>query len=90
MMLPLLESDSILKLDLLQTLRAYFRTGGNFSHTGQKLFVHHNTVRYRLEVVERLSKMSFDSYYEMLSMQVALALLPIFFPEYRNLLPEEI
>lgn len=79
---PLLKSESASKLDLLQTLCVYFHTGGNFSRTGQILHIHPNTVRYRLEVVERLCHVRFDSYNEVLALQVSIALLPAVFPEY--------
>lgn len=39
---------------LRATLEAYFAENSSFRATGKRLGVHHNTVRYRLEAVERL------------------------------------
>lgn len=76
---PLLESESVSKLDLLQTLRAYFHSGENFTKTGQMLHIHPNTVRYRLGIVERLCKINLESYNDVLALQLSIMLMPIVF-----------
>lgn len=40
--------------DLLQTLRAYLENGGSLEATAKSLFVHANTVRYRLRRIHEL------------------------------------
>ncbi len=40
--------------DLLQTLRAYLEHGGSLEATAKSLFVHANTVRYRLRRIQEL------------------------------------
>ncbi len=40
--------------DLLDTLRVYLRCGCNKSQTAKELFVHLNTVKYRVEKIEQL------------------------------------
>lgn len=48
--LPLVSGSS----DLLQTLRAYLENGGSLEATAKSLFVHANTVRYRLRRIHEL------------------------------------
>lgn len=48
--LPLVSSSA----DLLQTLRAYLENGGSLEATAKSLFVHANTVRYRLRRIHEL------------------------------------
>lgn len=48
--LPLVSASA----DLLQTLRAYLENGGSLEATAKSLFVHANTVRYRLRRIQDL------------------------------------
>ena len=48
--LPLVSGSA----DLLQTLRAYLENGGSLEATAKSLFVHANTVRYRLRRIHEL------------------------------------
>lgn len=48
--LPLVSASA----DLLQTLRAYLENGGSLEATAKSLFVHANTVRYRLRRIQEL------------------------------------
>lgn len=48
--LPLVSASA----DLLQTLRAYLESGGSLEATAKSLFVHANTVRYRLRRIQEL------------------------------------
>jgi DNA-binding PucR family transcriptional regulator len=48
--LPLVSGSA----DLLQTLRAYLENGGSLEATAKSLFVHANTVRYRLRRIQEL------------------------------------
>ena len=73
---PLLEFNTETDNDMLKTLRAFFHCKFNFSQTGQKLGIHPNTVRYRLGVVEKLCGVNLEDYDDVLSLQVALQLLP--------------
>jgi len=50
---PVLEHDRRSGGELLATLRAYLAEGGNRRRTASALFVHVNTVVYRLERIER-------------------------------------
>ena len=45
--------------DLLETLRVYVETGCNQSETAQKLFVHLNTLKYRLKRIGEIADVDF-------------------------------
>ncbi len=78
---PLMDIDNTLDINLIETLQVFFRHRFNYSRTGQELSIHPNTVRYRLEVVEKLCHINFDNYEDVLNLQVALAFLPVVTPE---------
>ncbi|MEE9285719.1 MAG: helix-turn-helix domain-containing protein [Dehalococcoidia bacterium] len=52
---PLVEYDARTGSDLVVTLRAYVEYGGNVATTAQRLFLHRNSVAYRLQRIEELS-----------------------------------
>ncbi len=52
---PLWESTQEKRLNLLDTLEHFVSTGGHIRKTSRELFVHPNTVRYRLRVVKQLT-----------------------------------
>lgn len=56
---PLLQSDP--SLHLLDTLRAYLQANGRIPQTAKALFVHPNTVRYRLRRIETLAGVNLGS-----------------------------
>ena len=45
----LLDADQEHGLNLVETVRTYLRCGGNLERTASKLFLHRNSVRYRIE-----------------------------------------
>lgn len=55
---PLADYDTKNKSDLITTLDTYFKSNFCFNKTAQKLFVHINTLRYRLEKIELLTGLS--------------------------------
>ncbi|EGD40051.1 PucR family transcriptional regulator [Nocardioides sp. WG-D5] len=67
---PLVEARST----LIETLAAYFAAGGGLEATGRTLFVHPNTVRYRLKQVAELTGFTPTDSRDALALQVALIL----------------
>ncbi len=57
---PLLSYDAHSQTQLTATLAAYFNNGGNMRRTAQNLFVHYNTVVYRLKQIESILQGSFQ------------------------------
>ncbi len=52
---PLLAYDRERRSDLMRTLRVYFAAGANASEAADRLFLHRNSMLYRLARVEKLT-----------------------------------
>ena len=52
---PLVEHDRRRGSDLVKTLRTYFAAGANASEAADRLFLHRNSMTYRLERVGKLT-----------------------------------
>lgn len=52
---PLIEYDARHQSALMQTIDAYFNHHGNISQTAESLFIHRNTLLYRLERIQELT-----------------------------------
>jgi purine catabolism regulator len=52
---PLVEHDQKRRSDLVRTLRAFFAAGANVSEAADRMFLHRNSMLYRLERIQRLT-----------------------------------
>ena len=52
---PLVEHDRERRSDLVRTLRAYFAAGSNASEAADRMFLHRNSMLYRLERIQSLT-----------------------------------
>jgi DNA-binding PucR family transcriptional regulator len=52
---PLREHDRARGSDLVRTLRTYFAAGTNASEAADRLFLHRNSMLYRLERIQKLT-----------------------------------
>jgi DNA-binding PucR family transcriptional regulator len=52
---PLREHDRTRRSDLVQTLKTYFSAGGNASEAADRLYLHRNSMLYRLERIQKLT-----------------------------------
>ncbi|MBV8085006.1 MAG: helix-turn-helix domain-containing protein [Chloroflexi bacterium] len=68
----LIEHDERSGGQLLATLEAFFAANGNLSKTAEMLFVHRNTLMYRLNRVEELTGRSLDDPETRFDLQLAL------------------
>jgi len=68
----LVEYDHAQGTDLIETLSAYFAHKGNLSQTAEALFVHRNTLLYRMERIREISGLDLDNPETRLSIQLAL------------------
>ncbi|HVC34738.1 MAG TPA: helix-turn-helix domain-containing protein [Chloroflexota bacterium] len=60
--------------DLVPTLKAFFATHGNLSKTAELLYLHRNTVSYRLQRIEEITGLHLDSEDDRFQLQLALKL----------------
>jgi DNA-binding PucR family transcriptional regulator len=52
---PLVEHDQERRSDLVRTLRAYFAAGANASEAADRMFLHRNSMIYRLARIQGLT-----------------------------------
>lgn len=67
----LLEYDRLYHANLISTLRVYLNESGNLHQAAEKLFVHRNTLKYRLQRVEEICGYSLSEAHHRLNFQVA-------------------
>jgi PucR family transcriptional regulator, purine catabolism regulatory protein len=68
----LIEYDRAQGTNLLETLSAYFQHNANLAQTAQALFVHRNTLLYRLQRASEIGKFDLDKAETRLAIQLAL------------------
>lgn len=68
----LVEYDRAQGTDLIETLSAYFAHKGNLSQTAEAMFVHRNTLLYRMQRIREISGLDLDNPETRLSIQLAL------------------
>lgn len=73
-MRPLIEYDAQNRGSLIKTVEAYFDHHGNISQTAESLFVHRNTLLYRMDRVQELTGLHLDQTNMRLALHLALKL----------------
>lgn len=69
---PLRRYDQEHHGDLVKTLDAYLRHGGNSTQAADALYIHRNSMRYRLAHIRALTGLDLDSADNRLALQVGL------------------
>ena len=69
---PLAEYDRERRSDLVKTLRVYFACGANTSLAADRLFLHRNSMLYRLERIQKLTGLDLRSHRVALALQLGL------------------
>lgn len=69
---PLVRYDREHHGDLVKTLDAYLRHGGNSTRTADALFIHRNSLRYRLARIQALTGLDHDDPDTRLALQIGL------------------
>lgn len=73
-MRPLVEYDNQNRGSLVKTVEAYFDHHGNISQTAESLFVHRNTLLYRMDRIQELTKLQLDQANMRLALHLSLKL----------------
>jgi len=63
--------DSQNESNLLETLLLYFKYNGDINTVAQKMYIHPNSLRYRLKKIEELSHVDLRNYEDMLNLFIA-------------------
>ncbi len=71
---PLVKYDEEHRSSLVQTMDAYFAHHGNISQTAESLFIHRNTLLYRLDRIQELTGQNLNQADMRLAMHLALKL----------------
>jgi purine catabolism regulator len=69
---PLVTYDRQHRSSLVQTIDAYFKHHGNISQTAESLFIHRNTLLYRLERIQELTRQDLNQSNMRLALHLAL------------------
>jgi len=69
---PLQDSDRHKRTDLVRTLEAILKCNGNLRQAANELYVHYNTLRYRVSRIEELTKLDVGSYQGLFNFHMAL------------------
>ena len=69
---PLVEHDRERRSDLVKTLKVYFDTGANASEAADRLFLHRNSMLYRLSRVKKLTGLNLKDPRARLALQLGL------------------
>jgi DNA-binding PucR family transcriptional regulator len=69
---PLVEHDRERRSDLVKTLKVYFDVGANASEAADRLFLHRNSMLYRLSRVETLTGLNLKDPRARLALQLGL------------------
>lgn len=72
LVLPLVNYDRERGSGLAQTLSVYFKTGSNASETADRLFLHRNSLLYRLERIQKLTGLNLRDHESRLTLQLGL------------------
>lgn len=82
--LPIIEYDRQRKTELVHTLRTYFQHNMNALESAKALFIHENTLRYRLNKIEEIIGKQLSSGETALNLWTALKLHMAMHPELSN------
>lgn len=63
--------------ELLETLRTYLNCNLNVSSTAKKMFLHNNTIRYRINKIEELLNINLKDYFSRIKLEVILMFMDI-------------
>lgn len=71
---PLIEHDRQHGTQLVMTLKVFLENGSNYREAARALYLHHNTIRYRLSKVEEICGINLNSWRDRFNLQLAICL----------------
>lgn len=69
---PLIKSDDLKGTNYVEVLQIYLENNGSVNQTAEQLFVHRNTVNYKLGKIEELLSCDLSEFYQRVKLQLAL------------------
>ncbi len=77
----LIDYDQKSQARLLDTLRIYIRTNNSWTQTKEQLFIHGNTLTYRLRRIEEILGLHLNDYSDRLNIQIAFEIMELQNPQ---------
>ena len=74
---PLAAYDAEHGAELMRTLRIYLEQNQNTARTAKILYIHYNTLRYRIERIKEILGVTLENPHKRLTIEVALQILPM-------------
>jgi len=71
---PLKKHDSEHNTQLLETLKTYFISGNSIKETAANMFLHYNTILYRMEKIKKVLNIEMNNNEELLELNIAVKL----------------
>lgn len=68
----LVEYDREKGSELIETLKNYFIYGGNLKKVSENMYIHYNTIIYRISRIEEITGLDLDDYENRLNIQISL------------------
>lgn len=69
---PLIDYDNVNNSELVKTLKTYFQCNGNMKKISQKMYVHYNTIIYRLQKIKGITGLDLDNDESRLNLEIAI------------------
>lgn len=69
---PLVEYDKINNAELIKTLRTYFECDGNMKKIAEKMYMHYNTIIYRIQQINDITGLDLENGDSRLNLEIAL------------------
>lgn len=76
-LLRLKQKDEERQTNLLQTLEVYLEEGCRLKQAAEKLFIHTNTLKYRLNQIEELTSIKFDDFHANCQLYIDLKIMKV-------------
>lgn len=69
---PLIDYDKANNSELVKTLNIYFQCNGNMKKISEKMYMHYNTIIYRLQKIREITGLNIDDSDSRLNLEIAL------------------
>lgn len=69
---PLIEYDKINNSELIKTLKIYFECDGNMKKISEKMYMHYNTIIYRVQQIKDITGLDLENGDSRLNLEIAL------------------
>jgi len=69
---PLIEYDKINNSELIKTLKTYFECDGNMKKISEKMYMHYNTIIYRVQQIKDITGLDLENGDSRLNLEIAL------------------